>query len=223
MKLIRDLGLREVYQPKPGTYKNFRFGLFLCPVCGGEAERKKGDGLKQKRCCGGQSKIAPKGSPLHNRYISMTQRCFDKNAASYKNYGGRGITVCDSWRNFDNFAKWALSNGFDSNKQIDRIDSDKSYSPENCRFITQAENNRNKRSNIHTREDIVEIIRLYVCTPLSIKEIAEIVSDSPGNVANIIRKRSWNIETEWDQYIDAVVEAKKALPSRIRNIWKQGV
>lgn len=222
MKLIRDLGIRRVYQPKNDAFKNFGFGLFLCPVCGGEAERKKGDGLKQKRCCGGQSKIAPKGSPLHNRYVSMTQRCFDKNATSYKNYGGRGINVCDAWRNFDNFAKWALSNGFDCNMQLDRIDSNKDYSPDNCRFITQADNNRNKRNNIHTHDDVVEMIRLYVCTPLSIKEIAEMFSDSAGNVANIIRKRSWDIETEWDKYVDSVALVKKTLPSRIRKMWKDG-
>lgn len=219
MKIIKDLDIREVIQPKTGNTKRFRFALFLCPVCGCEAERKKADGIKQKRCCGGKSKIAPKGSPLHNRYISMTQRCFDKNASSYNRYGGRGISVCKEWMNFDNFARWCLSNGFSMEKQLDRIDGDKDYSPGNCRFITVTENQRNKSACIHSKDEIAEIIRLYVCTPISFKELAIRFNDSPGNIANIIRKRSWNIDTEWDRYIDAVVEIKKTIPSKVRKMW----
>lgn len=219
MKLIKDLDIRDIYQPRANNIKRFRFALFLCPVCGNEVERKKADGLKQKRCCGGKSKIAPKGSPLHNRYIGMTQRCWDKNAANYSSYGGRGIGVCDAWRNFDNFASWALANGFDCNKQLDRIDNEKGYSPDNCRFIDCSDNQRNKRNNIHTRGEVVEIIRLYVCTPISIAELAEKFNDSQGNISNIIRKRAWDIETEWDEYVDAVVKVKKNLPSKIRKLW----
>lgn len=221
MKLIRDLGIRDIYQPKVGTTKRYRYALFLCPVCGGEAERKKADGIKQKKCCGGKSKIAPKGSPLHNRYISMTQRCSDKNAVSYKYYGGKGITVCKEWMNFDNFATWCLANGFEVNKQLDRIDGNKGYSPDNCRFISCADNQRNKSVCIHSHDEIIEIIRLYVCTPVSFAELAVKFNDSAGNIANIVRKRSWNVDTEWDKYVDAVVEVKKILPSKIRKIWNE--
>lgn len=52
MKIIKDLDLRDVYQPRSGTTKRYRFALFLCPVCGNEVERKKQDGIKQKKCCG---------------------------------------------------------------------------------------------------------------------------------------------------------------------------
>ena len=61
-----------------------------------------------------------------------------------KRYAGRGITVCDQWRKFSEFEKWALSNGWKRGLQIDRIDNDGNYEPSNCRFVTSKENNRNR-------------------------------------------------------------------------------
>lgn len=79
----------------------------------------------------------------------MKQRCYDKNHKSYNNYGGRGITVCNEWLNDGtSFEKWALKNGYQDGLTIDRIDYNKGYSPDNCRWITTAEQNRNKR-NLH--------------------------------------------------------------------------
>ena len=159
--------------------------------CGNIVERKKDDGIKQKKCCGGISKIAPKGSPIHNRYIGMMQRCTDKNSISYKNYGARGITICKEWLNFDNFAKWAMDNGFSVDLQLDRIDNNKGYSPDNCRFVTRSENMRNTRNNIHTEGSIAQMRKEYESGELSINQIAKKYSDSRGNIYNILKYRSW--------------------------------
>lgn len=86
------------------------------------------------------------GTRLYRIWCGMRQRCYDQNSPNYKNYGGRGITVCDEWQEFEPFAAWALMHGYSIDLQIDRIDNDKGYSPENCRFVTPLENNHNRRN-----------------------------------------------------------------------------
>ena len=61
-----------------------------------------------------------------------------------KRYAGKGITVCDQWRKFSEFEKWALAHGWKRGLQIDRIDNNGNYEPSNCRFVTSRENNRNR-------------------------------------------------------------------------------
>ena len=77
----------------------------------------------------------------------MKQRCFNPKAALYYRYGGRGITVCAEWLSFETFYKWAMANGYAEGLQIDRIDNDKGYFPENCRFVTPTVNARNTSRN----------------------------------------------------------------------------
>lgn len=78
----------------------------------------------------------------------MKQRCFYENSISYRNYGGRGIAMCDEWKqDFIPFYKLAISNGYQDNLTIDRINLDGDYEPSNCRFITMKEQGRNKRNN----------------------------------------------------------------------------
>lgn len=90
---------------------------------------------------------------IYHVYQSMLQRCFYPKNISYKNYGGRGITVCDEWageHGFENFYKWAVKAGYDENKSraeqsIDRIDVNGNYCPENCRWADWATQVKNKR------------------------------------------------------------------------------
>ena len=86
---------------------------------------------------------------LHRIYHQIKRRCYNTRTQRYKDYGGRGITMCDEWlENYDNFIDWALSNGYDETLTIDRIDNDGNYEPSNCRWITKKAQNRNKRTNV---------------------------------------------------------------------------
>lgn len=94
---------------------------------------------------------------LYRIWAAMKQRCYNKNAQNYKHYGGRGITICDEWRNnFEAFCEWALTHGYKDpplnaghnrsrSLTIDRINNDKGYSPDNCQWITLSENISKKR------------------------------------------------------------------------------
>ena len=78
---------------------------------------------------------------------TMRNRCNNPHREKYKDYGSRGICVCEEWNNSaQNFCEWALSNGYKEGLQIDRIDNDGNYCPENCRWVTPKENSRNRRN-----------------------------------------------------------------------------
>lgn len=85
---------------------------------------------------------------LYVMWSAMKRRCQKPNVKSYKDYGGRGISVCDEWEDYAVFRKWANENGYEKGLSIDRIDNDGNYHPDNCRWVTQKENNENTRLNV---------------------------------------------------------------------------
>ena len=75
----------------------------------------------------------------------MKQRCLNPNNTAYKFYGGRGITICDEWLDFNNFYNWAMANGYSDSLTIDRINNDGNYNPDNCRWTTRSIQNMSKK------------------------------------------------------------------------------
>ena len=92
-----------------------------------------------------------KNPRIGNIYKNMLARCYDPKSNRYYIYGAKGITVCEEWRNNPNaFEDWALANGYQDNFTINRKDSSKGYSPENCEWISRSENSKFDKSNVTT-------------------------------------------------------------------------
>lgn len=86
-----------------------------------------------------------RNSRLYNIWFGIKRRCFDFNNKDFKSYGGRGITMCDEWKNdVKCFYDWAIKNGYLETLTIDRIDNDGNYEPNNCRWITKSENSKKR-------------------------------------------------------------------------------
>lgn len=131
---------------------------------------------------------------LYHVWNSMKNRCRCAKDKAYKNYGGRGIRVCDEWmHDYKAFKEWAYSHGYTDGLWLDRIDNNRDYSPENCRWATTKEQARNKRTTV-----LVEYNGQTMC-------IADAAEDSGINVATIRRR----MELGWPkEKLFAPVECK---------------
>jgi hypothetical protein len=124
--------------------------------------------IKRKTTHGGSKR--KQKERLYNIWNGMKNRCFNEKDKNYKNYGARGIKVCDEWQNdYVSFRKWAIENGYKSKLSIDRINNNGNYCPENCRWATKIVQNNNTRQNHYIeyngeRKTVSEWARFYGLT-----------------------------------------------------------
>lgn len=153
-RLVLDLGMRY---PTEKSSRKYRYGLFECQYCKKEFEavfnNVKTGCTKSCGCQKNKQKITHglKSNRFYKTWCQMVYRCNNPKNKDYKNYGARGITVCEEWLDVTNFVAWAeLTHPNIEGVSLDRIDNDKGYSPENCRWAdktTQAYNKRMQKSN----------------------------------------------------------------------------
>lgn len=122
-------------------------------------------------------------------YKSMKTRCYNSNAINFKDYGARGIDICPLWLESFSYFYNDMLDSYRPGLEIDRIDNDKGYSPENCRWVTRAENCRNTRSSKLTQAD-ADWIR---ANPEGLKqtEMAERLGVGKAMVNHIVRGLRW--------------------------------
>lgn len=132
--------------------------------------------------------------PLYWKLDSIIARCYNPNNPAFKNYGKRGILVCDEWReSHENFHNWAIRNGWADGLEIDRINNDGNYEPSNCRFVLKIENNRNKRTNKLSFYKAVAIRNLFRIGAFTRKELSVIFDVAKSNINAVINNKSWTI------------------------------
>lgn len=137
-----------------------------------------------------QTEIKRQFGGLYGVWGGMKRRCYNPNREAYKRYGGRGITVCPEWQSFSGFYEWAKEK-HKPGLQIDRRNNDGNYCPENCRFVTPAENRRNA-STVRLNAEKVEAIReLLKIGGLTQKTIGAKFDVSEDTVRNIKTKKTW--------------------------------
>lgn len=117
---------------------------------------------------------------LYEVWLTMKGRCENPNRPKYKDYGARGIKVCEEWHDAEVFCKWALENGYKEGLQIDRIDVNGNYEPSNCRWVTPKENSRNRRNTV-----LLTVNGETKC----VAEWCEVVDVSPYTIYGWIREK----------------------------------
>ena len=185
MKLLRRL---STYQTYPCGARD-RLGEFLCLLCEKIVVRTISKG-NASMSCGCLRKHGFANTPLQRVWIQMRYRCGNPKAPNYPNYGGRGIAVCEEWRKFRAFHEWAVANGYRKGLPIDRRDNNGPYSPDNCRFISTAENTQNSRQ-AKINAAIARKIRARKANGETARAIAKSLHLSEKLVGDVIRRRTW--------------------------------
>lgn len=117
--------------------------LCKCKLCGNEFLMWRSHDYRGSTAC--KCRLVA-NKRIYSIFTNMKTRCYNPNSFTYKDYGGRGISVCDEWRtNYFSFEKWALNNGYSDELTIERIDVNGNYCPDNCTWVSPEYQQRNKR------------------------------------------------------------------------------
>lgn len=210
--------------------------MFKCD-CGKEIVMPYSD-LKTHKSCGcwwkenketfvkNVSKHGGAGTVLYRRYCQIIQRCYNPNNNAYHRYGGRGIKMCEEWReSFDTFREWAYQNGYEDGFSIDRIDNDGDYSPENCRFVTAKEQALNREKTVLCEYEGKQCSAFGFAKKYGITSPSFVLKRLKAGVSPEKILEEWNKTKELPSYLMTVEEAALKFgktEGHIRRMLNQG-
>ncbi|HNL79065.1 MAG TPA: hypothetical protein PKL69_01780 [Agitococcus sp.] len=170
--------------------QKYRLVIAICKVCKKEFHARPTDLKRISSCLCNRVKDRQKNRLLVCKLKSMKDRCYNPNKPAYKNYGAKGITVCDNWRfSTNNFIDWAWENGYQDGLTIERLDNNKGYSPDNCIWIEkkfQARNSSKAKLNVNQIKEIKENV-----DNLSYSKLASRYNVNKSTIANILKNKTW--------------------------------
>ena len=200
--LIEDLGY---LYPKEDSKKKARYGIYKCGFCGTEFRANthhilrgaiKSCGCYQKRRASETNKThGLRSTKLYRIWWNIKSRTLNPKNKDYCKYGGRGITICDEWKNdFLSFYNWAINNGWIMGLTIDRIDNDGNYEPSNCQWITMRENTLKDKIKFNlTNKEKEYVCKMYEVELKTVTEIATIFKTHKKNISDILTKNNITI------------------------------
>jgi len=152
----------------------------ICKTCAKE---------RAKQC---RVETLKKTSGLFDVLHSMKGRCYNPKHNSFARYGGRGITICAEWlENPACFYTWCLEHGYQPGLQIDRINNNLGYCPENCRFVSRAQNQHNTSRVPYCEQEVQIFRRAYKCGAITQKTLAEMYGVSQSAISRICSCETW--------------------------------
>lgn len=132
-------------------------------------------------------------TPEYQTWKNMKVRCYNKKSKDYSRYGGRGIRICDCWlHSFKNFYADIGEKPFPK-AQINRVDNDRNYEPNNCQWVTNAVNNQNRSNNKLTIQQVKEIREKYKIGDILQRELALIYNVGFMTINRIIKNKTWQV------------------------------
>ena len=177
-----------------------RWGLFHCPYCKQKVEKVLAVGIENKSCGCAQHSITATTNKIHGqtpeslyrRWVTMKNKCYNPNNKWFKDYGGKGIGVCDEWcESFEPFRDWALANGYRESLDLSRKDINSDFTPENCCFTKPIVTIEKRTTSKLNRLKAQEIRRLYDEGALSQEQLAQKYGVTPSTISRIICNKAW--------------------------------
>lgn len=167
-----------------------------CKTCGARIKDGKHTEYFQTSWVRNGKSIRP---TFYRTWDSMKSRCYNPKSQRYHTHGGRGIRVCDEWLEYAEFRKWAISSGYRAGLQIDRIDNDGDYTPDNCRWATLQQQLQNRRlpgrakhgRRYNARELTEEDVYAIRDSSKSQTELGRIYKIHPSTIGNIQKRKAW--------------------------------
>lgn len=184
-----------------GRHGGSRYWLCQCS-CGTEREVASNhlvDGSSTSCGCSRKDHAAKRThgesrTRLYRTWKAMRRRCNDPNVRSYKDYGARGITVCDEWNDYLTFREWALQHGYNDTLSIERIDVNKGYCPENCCWIPMNEQSKNRRNTYISKlsEDDAKIVKTALANGVNRQTIWYRITKMHMSARDAVAQTSYN-------------------------------